>query len=73
MTYPAIDIKDITLKPDESFTIRIEGEESREIFVWLHKDGTLSFADENFDYRPNAETAAVLMDKERGWINSEKA
>lgn len=70
MSYPTIDIKDIRLKLGESFTIRVEGEESREVFVWLHKDGVLSFFDENFDYRPNAETECMLMDKERGWIQS---
>lgn len=68
-TMASINLTTVYLKPDESFTIQVEGlGDTREIFVWLHKNGTLSFNDEHFADRPNGKIECMSMDEGEGWI-----
>jgi hypothetical protein len=74
MTYPSIDLKTVYLKPDEAFTVEVESfGDTREVYIWLHEDGALTFNDEHFAERPSAQTECMAMDEDAGWVLYDEA
>lgn len=60
-----IDVPRITLFPGDNLTIYAGG---IHLFVWFHKDGSLSICDESRAYKIDQEKPYVVtITKHRGW------